>query len=194
MIRLKLTIIIAFAIIFAAGMSVGSFVDFKSHAAVNTAPTTPPKTDVHFPNFRDQLHLTPAQHEQVEKLWRDARSRNEALSHKFRDFDRQHDEAVMNLLTDEQKPLYEKIQKERHERAEALRGEMVRTMKETNQSIRALLTPEQQKKFDEIAKQNFSHPPTGRGGPPPMMGGPRFHRGHGPSESMPARPTTLPTS
>jgi Spy/CpxP family protein refolding chaperone len=194
--RLKLIIVLGFAIIFVAGLAVGSFVDLTPHAVVKPVPPIQKKAESHFPNFREHLGLSAAQNEQVEKLWHEAHARNESLSHQFRDIDHQYEEAVISLLAPEQKIAYEKIQKDRHDRVEALRGEMVKTMKATNQSIRALLTPEQQKKFDEMARQiGPPRSPNGRmGGGPVPMGGPHFHSHRGsPPDSNPVRPETAPT-
>lgn len=173
--RLKLIIVLGFAIMFVAGLAVG-----RSRPGSHV-----PKPPGLLPNFRDQLGLTPVQEQQMGQIWRDARTHADALSQHFREYDRQRDEGIAKLLSPEQKQRDEQIMRERDARVAALRQEIAKTFHDAENSTRPLLTPQQLKIFDDMVKDHHHHGP-----PPPMGMGHHHHRG---PESMPAEgPGTMP--
>lgn len=174
--QLKAVILLGFALMFAAGLAVGRS---------RTPAAQPPASDDAFGHLREQLNLSPAQHEQIQKIWRDARSHADTLAHQIHDADHNRDDAIKQLLTPEQRQAFDKIQQERDARITALRGEMAHTMQDAEKNVRALMTPEQLKKFDEIARQHRHHH-----GPSPMMG--TWRPRHGEPSTAPAAPTTAP--
>lgn len=185
MIRLKLAILLGFAIMFVAGLAVG-----RSRQVASLAPL---HSDDQLPNFRQKLELTAPQTQQIEKIWHDARGHADALTHQFHEIDRQRDDAISAMLAPDQKQQYESIQRQRDARLSTVHGEIQKIMQQAEIQTRALLTPEQQKTFDDLRKQHGHHrgPPgmlMGGEGPPPPMGGGHRHWHDGPD----TQPATLP--
>jgi Spy/CpxP family protein refolding chaperone len=179
--RLKLAILLGFVIVFAAGLTVG-----RSHTI--PAPVVEPPEE--FPNFKSKLELTEIQEQQMQKIWRDARSRSDQLAQGFHEFDRMRDDSVTELLTPEQKQKYDEIQRKRDAQVSALHGEISKMMESAQKETEAILTPEQLPKFKEIVKQHGRH----HGPPPPMwMGGPPHHHGRPGADTRPSEgPATAP--
>jgi len=178
-IRLKLAIVLGFAIMFVAGLAIG-------RSRQLALPT--PRSDDQLPNFRQKLNLSAPQTQQIEKIWHDARGRAETMSHQFREIDHDRDEAILAMMTAEQKQQYQSIQHKRDASMEAIHAEIQKVMHQAEADTRALLTPEQQKTFDELRKQHgHRHGPSpmmmGEEGPPPMGG---RHHHHEDAETAPA--------
>ncbi|HZK80406.1 MAG TPA: Spy/CpxP family protein refolding chaperone, partial [Humisphaera sp.] len=156
---------------------------------IGSAARVAPAPD-EFPNFKSKLGLTEIQEKQMQKIWRDARSRSDQLAQGFHEFDRLRDDSVTELLTPEQKQKYDEIQRKRDAQVSALHGEISKIMENAHKETEAILTPEQLPKFKEIVKQHSR-----RHGPPlPMrMGGPPHHHGRPGPDSRPGDgPTTAP--
>jgi Spy/CpxP family protein refolding chaperone len=181
--RLKVAILLGFAMVFAAGLTVG-----RSHTA--PAPTVAPPPE-EFPNFKSKLDLTADQEKRMQKIWRDARTQTDQLAQGFHEFDRMRDESVDAILTPEQKLKYDEIQHKRDAQVQSLRADIKKIMQDAQKETESILTPEQLPKFKEIVKQHDRHH-----GPPPMfMGGPPHHHGRPGPDSRPGEgPTTAPSA
>ena len=189
--HLKLFILLGFAIMFVAGLTIGRSYPLVKPTAVTGPTTRPDEADgPHFPTLDKELDLSATQKQQMERIWKDAHAKTDALSHQFHEFDRERDDAIQAMLDPDQKPEYIEIQHQRDEHVNTLRGEISKTMKDAEKATRELLTPDQQKKFDEIVKHGPRH------GPPPMMmggGDRRFHRHGGPDTGPTDGPDTVPS-
>jgi Spy/CpxP family protein refolding chaperone len=187
--HLKLFILLGFAIMFVAGLTIGRAYPTPRPPVV-AAPTTQPDAGSGFPTIDKQLDLSPTQKLQMEKIWKDAHAKTDALSHQFREFDRDRDGSIKAMLDPDQQEQYLEIQHQRDEHVNALRAEISTTMKAAEKETRELLSPDQQKKFDEIVKHGPRHGP-----PPLMMGGgpPHFHHHGGPDTEPGDGPDSAPS-
>ena len=192
--RLKLVILLGFAIMFVAGLAIG-----RSHST----PPAPKPDDHPLHNLRDEVGLTADQEKQIEQVWHDARVHADTMARQFHDFDRQRDEAIAALMSPEQNARYQEIRHEHDERVAAVRKDIGKSMQEASQKTRSLLTPEQAKKFDSFIQKHHRHGPPTMGmeiGPERGTGiGREHHRRRGNPDTQPATapasaPTTLPES
>src|SRR5205823_3202085 len=96
----------------------------------------------------------------------------------FHECDKDRDQAILSLLTPEQRKQFDDIQKEHKERVDALNSERSVAMREAEDQTRQILTDDQRKKYDDILKAHGHH------GPPRNV---MVHRrGRGGSETEPA--------
>jgi len=138
----------------------------------------PPPPTGHTPSWlADQLDLTADQQQKMDAIWADVKQQMSKDWDKHRDLDRQRDEAVRDLLSDDQLVQYEAI----YDAYRVKRAEMERTrdtlIKSAEERSRELLTDSQKVRWDQLAKDMHTHHP-GPGGPGP--GGPGPERGPGP--------------
>lgn len=148
---LKVAIFLGFTFMFIAGLAVG-----RSHhpAALHPEPR---------PWLSEQLNLNAEQEVKMKQIW------SQAMAHqpdpqRFHDADRQRDEQIRDLLTDQQKAQLDAINAEHERRINELRAQRDQVFKAADEQTRAILTDEQRKKFDEISKDRAR-----RHGGPPMM-------------------------
>jgi Spy/CpxP family protein refolding chaperone len=156
MIRLKLVMLLGFALMFVAGLAVG-----RSRKIVPAAkpPDTQPASII-----GKELNLTPEQREQMKKIWEPVGHHPEPAEYK--DADRQRDESIRALMSEDQRAQYELIIHDHDTKIAALRAEHETAMRTAEAESRAILTEAQQKTFDQMIKEH-GH----RHGPPGM------HRG-----------------
>ncbi|HET6250276.1 MAG TPA: hypothetical protein VFE47_21480 [Tepidisphaeraceae bacterium] len=212
--RLKLFIVLGFGIMFVAGLEVG-----RSHTSLTAlqadwhrlvarfsrnpsiAPTQPEVKPESGPLLFGKIPISAAQDEQIHKIYHEAHSRTDSLSHQFHEFDRIRDEDIQSMLDPLQLAEYQSIQEERDSRIADLRSQISAEMEKAGKDVRALLTPGQQKQYDEVKRKFDESKDRGhRGGPGNPShrgaGGPGPHHPHpgpdsGPSPALP--PTTAPS-
>lgn len=180
MTRLKLAVLLGFALAFAAGTSVGLLVSLPQPAEAD-----PPRRSH---DFARQLGLSDQQRDEMRRIW------GETVMGKdrgFRDAKRQiwqeKDKAVEALLTDEQREQYDAILAECDLRLEEMDAQWQKVIDEAVEKTKAILTPEQIKKYEQFrAARRGRHSRGGRGrGPrgPGDQGKP-----HGPPPDGPNSP------
>jgi Spy/CpxP family protein refolding chaperone len=190
MLRLKLMFIPTVVLIFAAGMVVGRIstrVPALSETST-TRPTTMP-ADHRSPSWlHDQLGLNAEQRQQMDAIWTDVRQKTGGGFDQRRKLDRERDQALVSLLTPEQKMQYDAIQKANKAKRDELDKERDQLMAQANEKSRALLNDEQKKKWDELTKEMREH--RGPGGPRGRDRGPD-RMGQGGNDRPSTRPANL---
>jgi Spy/CpxP family protein refolding chaperone len=172
--RTKVILVAAFLLAFAAGASLGLF---ASNPTVSQPPPRPPGPRGGPESFfSKELNLTQEQRETMRKIWSEVRGpgggpggrddRRAALS-------RERDQAVLSLLSEEQRGQYQAIQQDYTAKVDAYQQERMKAFEKAFEDARKrtieILTPEQAAKYEELMKR-----PSGRGpggGPPPFPGG-----------------------
>lgn len=137
------TILLGFLVMFAAGAIVG---------------VVQSKTAAHQRHDRswlaDQLHLTDAQRQQMQKIWSDAMSKShDQAIEKRRELQQQRASAIRDLLTPAQQIQFEKIEKQYEQESADLQKERGRAVQEAVARTKEILNDQQRAKYDELLKQ-----------------------------------------
>ncbi|MCE5327714.1 MAG: hypothetical protein LLG01_15015 [Planctomycetaceae bacterium] len=168
--KIKLILIAAYLLAIAAGVLVG----------MNIAQDKPR----HRSELTSRLNLTPAQREQMRKIWSDPRLRGDPRRGPGRgDLARNRDEAVMALLTPQQRQAYDAIQKDYAAQIEKQSLARRQAFDKAVEETKKILTPEQAATYEEMMRQR--DPRQRRGG-----GGERFRDHRHTSASKPASAAT----
>ncbi len=171
MARIKSILIIAFLIVFAAGLMVG-MVRGRSTATSSITSTRPDRASF----LTAQLSLTSDQEEKIHKIWSEVMKNGPAGGQHMGELDKERDGAIRAMLSEDQKAKYDQIVQDYRAKAEAVHSEMHKRIDEAERRTREILTDSQRVKFDEITKERHSHPHEGghmHGGfmaPPPPPG------------------------
>ena len=182
----KLIVTIGFLVAFAAGLTVGF--ETRKSAPAAQPPTTKPSGPQRSGFLREALNLSPDQQEKMKKIWGDGPPANFKDQRERRDKCRgERDEAVLGLMTAEQKEKYDQIQKDYRAKVDAIDQELRADFQKKVEQTKEILTPEQQTKYDELLarRQPFDRGP-GDHGPGERGSDNRGGRGrgdHGPRES-----------
>ena len=149
--RIRLILAGCFVVVFAAGVSTGVLARHLK---------APPR---HESWLVRELNLTREQQEQMRKIW-------EPIWKRGRDnrpgISRERDEAVVVLLTEEQRPKYEVILREHNRKLEELSQKRQQAIKDAIVLTKGILTKEQAAKYEEMLKKR----PDGRRGGSPDPG------------------------
>ena len=125
----------------------------------------------------DQLDLSSDQHAQIEQIWNDTRQQMQKISQQRWDIEKKREDAILALLTPEQRAKYSEIDQAFHAQRSALDKQRDALFADANARSRALLNPSQQQDWDILTKQIQSR-----------------HR-HGPGPiGMQTRPSTMPSN
>jgi len=179
--RTRLILLGSFVIAFAAGVLTG--------LVVSRVRERPPRRS----RLASQLNLTKEQQEQMRKIWSDVMSPYQGRRGEGRAaLAQERDEAVVVLLTEDQRAKHEAILQDYARKMEELSQERRKRFDEAVERTKRILTPEQARKYEELLKERRARSP---GGPPaehpgrrsPWSDGPRHRRG--PSRSKPAAET-----
>jgi len=169
MTRIKAILIVSFLVTFAAGAATGLLADRLDHR-----PPGPSWLEA-------ELDLTSQQREQMHAIWsevmgtmmRQHGEQREALR-------QQRDQAIVALLTDEQRSRYDAILKEFAGKEEEMSQQRKQAFDEAVKRTKEILTPQQVAKYEELLKMQRERgfgPPRGKhrgppGGPPGPSPGP----------------------
>jgi Spy/CpxP family protein refolding chaperone len=181
--RLKLLIVVAFMLVFAAGWSLGTAME-RAHYSSMSAPTTQPIHRQHPPQdgswLKRELGLSADQDAKIREIWAPLASARGKYMDQWQQINRDRDDAVRNLLSADQKVAMDSIYSEAEAEQAALEGRRDKEYKDAVAKTNELLTPDQQKKYSNIlAHQHGDHgrfpprsmaPASGPGGPPPPHG------------------------
>ncbi|MGN6368712.1 MAG: hypothetical protein ACTHN5_10655 [Phycisphaerae bacterium] len=172
--RLHMLIIAIFTVALGTGFVVGMGI---------TRPTV-----AHKPPGRswlvEKLQLSPEQGEKIKAVWsqnlHDSWKRRSDAIHQFR---KERDDALMSLLSPEQKTAYEKILTHYNDQITELNHEQEAAFQAAAEKTKELLDDHQRQLYDELLKKGF-HPRDAMGGPP----GPHPDGGHEGHEGREGRP------
>lgn len=138
MARSKVILLASFLLTFAAGTSLGLLISW---------PRSQPSRRS---RLWRELNLSEEQRNQMREIWSEVmgsrRENRRALVW-------ERDEAIVALLTDEQRPQYEQIVQEYKRKTDELSQERQRRIQEAVERTKQILTPEQAGKYEELRKQ-----------------------------------------
>jgi Spy/CpxP family protein refolding chaperone len=188
MTRTKAILAAAFLLAFAAGTSVGLFASRPAVSQPLPRPAGPRGGPESF--LARELNLSKDQQEQMRKIWSEVMGpggrgpfdRRSALA-------QDRDQAVLALLTEEQRVKYDAILQDHAAKLEALSQERKRAFENAVERTKEILTPEQAAKYEELMKKQRDRGPGG----PPGFSGPGGPPGRGPRHRHTA-PTSGPAS
>ncbi|MHC4712042.1 MAG: Spy/CpxP family protein refolding chaperone [Planctomycetota bacterium] len=127
------------------------------------------------------LDLTPEQREKMREIWSSVRGESRRQRRAQRMALRQErDEAVLALLSEEQRLKYDEILREYEQNLEAMEEEGKKRFEEAVERTKAILTEAQRKKYEEFMASGPSHGP----GPRPWGRGGRGRRPPGGEEEV----------
>jgi hypothetical protein len=101
----------------------------------------------------DQLDLTPDQQQKMDAIWADTRQKIDKTFQRRRDMEKQRQQAVHELLTEQQRAAWEKINQDFQDQRDELFKERNAVIQDAEERSRALLSEDQQKKWDILSKQ-----------------------------------------
>lgn len=147
--KVKLFVGLAFLLAFAAGVSVGLAIKPWVHARHGISPLS------------HELNLTPEQEKQIEEIWSKIihRARERHTEQRLA-IEKEREEKIRGLLTDEQKAAYDAVAAEFREKEEELRQGRKAEIDQAVEATRALLSEPQRVKYEKLLEE--------RKGPPPM--------------------------
>lgn len=113
----------------------------------------------------DQLDLTTDQRKQMDAIWAETKQKIGKTFEKRRAIDKQRDQAIMALLTPEQKRAYEGILDSARAQRATLDKEREAAVREANERSRALLDDRQKQRWETLTQQMREHDRHGWRGP-----------------------------
>jgi cell division protein ZapA (FtsZ GTPase activity inhibitor) len=191
MTKAKILLVLAFIVVCAAGVVVGTAVDRHAH------PDIRPVTE---PGPAPELGLNHDQQEKLHAIWEPVIVLKREMFGNHRRMEQQRLEKILALLTPEQKAEYVKIQADIDHQNKDVEDQIRLATQKAEAATHELLTPAQLKKLDALRHQHMGHGmgPPDMGGPPPVgmpgMGPPGHHHEHGEHHRNTTRPTTLPAT
>jgi Spy/CpxP family protein refolding chaperone len=153
----KVKLIMLLALVFALGAgAVAGYVGatrLPPHPGDHASAGSPGERD-RGTDLARELNLTDAQREQMRKIWSEAmQGAGREHMEKMRALQRERDDAVVALLTPEQKQAYEKLQSDYREKMEAMGREREKAFAKAVEETNQILDPQQQQKYAEIRKR-----------------------------------------
>ena len=103
----------------------------------------------------EELQLTPQQCEQIRPLWEQARDTARECAREGEQIQREHEQALKLLLTDEQKLGYEKLSQENHRRIAEQDAGRKKAFRQAVDGTKRLLQPDQQRAYEQIIKNQL---------------------------------------
>lgn len=172
MARIKSILVIAFLIVFAAGLMVGMVRGRSTATATSVSSAHSDRASF----LTTQLNLSPDQEEKIHKIWSEVMKSGPAGGQHMSDLDKERDDSIRAMLSEDQKSKYDQIIHDYRAKADAMHAEMHKRIDEAERRTREILTDSQRVKYDEITKERHNHPHEGghmHGGftaPPPPPG------------------------
>jgi Spy/CpxP family protein refolding chaperone len=160
MVKTKIILVVSFVVTFAAGAVTGWLVSRSDHR--------PPGPSW----LAAELDLTSQQREQMQAIWSEVMGATMRQRGEQRDALRQErDQAIVALLTEEQRPRYDAILKDYVTKENEMSEQRKQAFEEAIKRTKEILTPEQAAKYEELMKKErekgFGPPRGGHRGPPP---------------------------
>jgi Spy/CpxP family protein refolding chaperone len=155
--KAKAIMALAFLLSFAAGGAVGWIVG-------RAAPREPSGS-----RLARELGLTPEQSDKMRKIWTEVmQDSGRQFGERRQALQKQRDEAVRALLTEQQKPQYEEVTQDYTRKQAELSKEREKLFQTAVEKTKEILTPEQRVKYEELLKNRSGRGWRGRGGDGPQ--------------------------
>jgi hypothetical protein len=148
---MKVTILLMamFALAMAAGVVTGRLL---------SRPLAPPQASG-ASSLADELQLSRDQQEQMRKYWEEARHTAQACAREAERIQRQHDEQLQKILTDEQKGEYERLSQANHQRIAEQDAKRQAAFHQAVNSTEKILRPDQRRAYLQIIKNHVGQVP-----------------------------------
>jgi Spy/CpxP family protein refolding chaperone len=159
----RLLLVIAFLLALAAGLAAGVLAS-RLPMGAKTAPTP-------HSQLADELQLTPAQSDRMKLIWEGTRDSLDDCFASARTLQQQRDDAVVSLLTPEQKEKYVKINQDYVNQFADVTARREAAFQQAVKRTEEMLMPAQKLKYQEIIRSRMGQP-GGQGGPGPAGMGP----------------------
>jgi len=114
----------------------------------------------------EELGLTPDQRDQMRQIWEGVRAKVHQTFEDAQQLQKQRDDTLVSLLTDEQKAKFQKISKDYAKRYDQLARTRELTFNQAVERTKALLSEQQKRKYEEILKSRVQSAGPGGLGPP----------------------------
>jgi Spy/CpxP family protein refolding chaperone len=151
--RSGITLCIAFVLTLGAGMVLG---DVWMHWQIRSG-----KGEAHRDWIAEQLALTPQQRQQMDDIWAKAGQQISKTWDLRRQLDRDRDQAIVALLSDQQKAQYDALLRDFRAKRSELDKQRDQLRHDAEAQSRALLDPNQQRVWDTLQQSHDHHGPHG---------------------------------
>lgn len=160
--RTKIALLVSFALVFAAGFVVGRL-------GIGWGPRHGRR-----PGLRSGLNLTQEQREQMDAIWSGVRELRERHGARRRELVEERDQAIRDLLSEDQLPRYEQLIEDYEGKLRLLGEQRQAAIDAAQAQTNEILTPEQRKKYAEFLDRMRERGPRRRhgAGRPPGRPGP----------------------
>jgi hypothetical protein len=108
----------------------------------------------------EELALTSDQQREMKRIWEDVRRKVKDCYVRADQLQRQRDDEILGILTEEQKAKFAKIAKRFHDLDVTITAEREQIFNDAINQTRKLLTDEQRTKYDKILKARLGRVPT----------------------------------
>jgi hypothetical protein len=190
----RVIVILAFLLSFGAGFYTGTHKVHKEATSEDSKTTTRPFRRPEGGLLQSDLNLTPDQQSEMKAIWADVSGPGQrSYSEKQHQARKEHDEAILKVLSSTTLEQIEKIDKDFVERIEGIDREWRKSYEEAVEKTRKMLNPDQLARYNQILSARTGL--EGRGGRGGGREGGReggWRDGSGPTSRPTSRPTTRP--
>ena len=148
-----------------AGAAAGLLASRATATSAGTTTSVPPAPD-HAAPLAEELALNPEQREQMRQIWEGVRQQAHEAYDDAQRLQKQRDDALVAMLSDEQKAQFEKISKDFADQFSDLEKKREQLFQDAVELTKKLLNEEQRRKYEQILKNRV--PPGHKMGGPPM--------------------------
>jgi Spy/CpxP family protein refolding chaperone len=139
--RVKFILTIAFLLAMGAGVAVGML-------SARYPQTHGPKSWL-----GDELNLSSDQREQMRAIWQDASKNRSRDWERRRTLEREKSEAIVALLTEEQKSQYDEINRHFAQKMQEHQQQRELAMQDAIERTKQILTPQQRERYEQIMQE-----------------------------------------
>ena len=148
--KTSLLILFAAAVVFAAGALVG----MVGQRAVGKTSDVGPTLITGRSRLTEELKLNPDQQQKIAAIWSAAVVKaGPPPTERVRALEKEREQAILDLLTDDQKTKYNKVVAEYRQKIDALHQPARAAFTEAEELTKPLLGPTQRAKYEEILKR-----------------------------------------
>src|SRR5262245_9749836 len=139
--RVKMVLTIAFVLAMGAGVAVGML-------GAKYPQTHQPRSWL-----GDELSLSAEQREQMRAIWQDVSKARPRDWERRRALEKEKNEAIVGLLTEEQKAKYDELNRQFAQKMQEQAQQREAAMQEAIERTKQILTPEQRDRYEQIMQE-----------------------------------------
>ena len=162
--KLKFLLVLAFLVVLAAGAVVGMALDQRFRLQSPTGQPNGPHPHPPGPWGQFDRSLTSEQRDKMKAIWSEVDKERKERFLERHQLAQKRDQAVLDLLTPEQRTKFDAIQSQYREDVDHVEKKLTDSVHDAEDRTSAMLTPEQRALYDNARAH---------GGPPGRRGGPR---------------------